>query len=218
MKRHRWRPTSRRPLPVGASRRRAHRVGLHQAGCRTLTGASATRGRQRLLILILMLIGLSALFLPGHVVTGRLSAVRLIYNASDSAPRGFYAVRQDVIRQGDWLLTRLPAEAARLAAQRRYLPLNVPLLKRVAALPGDHVCARTGRVYVNDQPIAVALTQDRQGRPLTPWTGCRWLADDEVFMLSTHHAASFDSRYFGPIPRTTALGLAVPLWTWGATP
>lgn len=218
MKRHRWRPTSRRPLPAGASSRRDYGFGLRLAGCRSLAKAPATCGRQRLLILVLMFIGLTTLFLPGQAGTGRLSAVRLIYNASDSAPRGFYAVRQDVIRPGDWLLTRLPADAARLAAQRRYLPSNVPLLKRAAALPGDHVCAWDGRVSINGQDLAWALSQDRQGRPLTPWTGCRVLVDDEVFVLSTHHAASFDSRYFGPIPRAAALGLAVPLWTWETTP
>ncbi|MEJ6676880.1 S26 family signal peptidase, partial [Parasphingorhabdus sp.] len=152
-----------------------------------------------------------ALFTPASP-----ASVRLIYNVSDSAPRGFYAIRHDVIRHGDWLLTRLPADAARLAAERRYLPSNVPLLKRVAAMAGDHICVRVGRVFVNSTVVARVLSHDRQGRPLAPWTGCRTLVDGEVFVLSTYHAASFDSRYFGPISHTATVGLAVPIWTWSA--
>jgi len=166
---------------------------------------------QRILIMALTGAGLAALFTPASP-----ASVRLIYNVSDSAPRGFYAVRHDVIRHGVWLLTRLPADAARFAAERRYLPSNVPLLKRVAALAGDHVCARAGRVFVNGMVVASVLNYDRQGRPLAPWTGCRTLDDGEVFVISTLHEASFDSRYFGPIPRTSTVGMAVPIWTWSA--
>ena len=78
--------------------------------------AFAVRGvwPQRILVMTLMGVGLVALFTPASP-----ASVRLIYNVSDSAPRGFYAIRHDVIRHGDWLLTRLPADAARLAAERR---------------------------------------------------------------------------------------------------
>nr|WP_321272764.1 S26 family signal peptidase [Alcaligenes faecalis] len=87
---------------------------------------------------------------------------------------------------------------------------------RPIALAGDHVCARAGHVFVNGVAVARVLNHDRQGRPLVPWRGCRTLVDGEMFVLSTHHAASFDSRYFGPIPRTATVGMAVPIRTWSA--
>ena len=58
----------------------------------------------------------------------------LVWNASASAPIGLYAVsgRQD-IASGDMVLVRVPDRWRRLAAKRRYIPINIPLVKRVAA-------------------------------------------------------------------------------------
>ena len=120
----------------------------------------------------------------------------------------------DPFQPGDWIVTRLPAEVIRLAAERDYLPAGVPLLKRVAAISGDHVCARDAHVWINGVPRAAVLSMDRHGRPLQAWRGCRVLAAGELFLLSTARPASFDSRYFGPILRQAVHGRARPLWTW----
>ena len=79
----------------------------------------------------------------------------LVWNASASAPIGLYAVsgRQD-IASGDMVLVRVPDRWRRLAAERRYIPINIPLVKRVAAAPGDRVCARGREIYVNGHPVA----------------------------------------------------------------
>lgn len=165
-------------------------------------------------VLSLMVVSLAALFAPAWLPADSARTLRLIYNASDSAPRGFYVVRQAQPVHGDWVITRLPTDAAALAAERQYLPINVPLLKRVTAMYGEHVCARNGRVTINGQDIARALEQDSMGRALTPWYGCRLLTEDEFFLLSDHHESSFDSRYFGPVSRMALLGVAVPIWVW----
>jgi len=55
---------------------------------------------------------------------------------------------------------------------------------------------------------------DREGRPLPAWQGCRPLAPGEVFLLMANIPASFDGRYFGPIPRAAIIGRLVPLCTW----
>lgn len=165
-------------------------------------------------VLSLMVVSLVALFAPAWLPADPTRTLRLIYNASDSAPRGFYVVRQTHVTHGDWVITRLPPDAAALAAERQYLPTNIPLLKRVAAMYGEHVCVRDGRVTINGQDIARALEQDSMGRALTPWYGCRLLAEDEFFLLSEHHESSFDSRYFGPVSRMALLGIAVPIWVW----
>jgi conjugative transfer signal peptidase TraF len=139
----------------------------------------------------------------------------LIYNGSASAPLGFYRlVSGDPITQGDFVLARLPKPAAQLAANRHYLPRSIPVVKRVAALDGDRVCASSGVVRINDRVVAHALPADRAGRPLPAWQGCRALAPGEVFLLMPDAPASFDGRYFGPIPTTAIIGRLVPLWTW----
>lgn len=174
-------------------------------------------GRSRLRqvwVLSLMFASLAALFAPAWLPAGPARMLRIIYNASDSAPRGFYVVRKTQPVHGDWVITRLPTDAAALAAERQYLPTNVPLLKRVAAMYGEHVCVRDGRVTLNGHGIARALDRDSLGRTLTSWRGCRLLAEGEFFLLSDHHESSFDSRYFGPISGVALLGVAVPIWVW----
>src|SRR5260221_2565540 len=107
----------------------------------------------------------------------------LIYNASASAPLGFYRLVPGAVRRGDFALAHLPYPVARFAAARDYLPLSVSLVKRVAAVAGDRVCAGSSAIRINDQAVALVLARDGQGRPLTAWQGCRKLADDEGFLL-----------------------------------
>lgn len=163
-------------------------------------------------VLITLSIGLAALFVPGLLP----GSLRLVYNASDSAPRGFYAVTADSLRVGDLIVTRLPAQAVALAATRGYLPAKLPLLKRVGAAYGEHVCVHGGAVRINGRIVATVLAHDSAGRALAAWPGCRLLAENELFLLGIGHAASFDSRYFGPIRRTAVYGRATPLWVWDA--
>ena len=141
-------------------------------------------------------------------------ALRLAYNPSDSAPRGWYRVMQTAsLHVGDYVVVTLPSDAAALAAQRGYLPSHVPIIKRIAAMPPQRVCLIDDVVSIDGVPVAATLAADRRGRALPAWHQCRRLADDELFLLSTTSLASFDSRYFGPIKASSVFGQARPLWT-----
>jgi conjugative transfer signal peptidase TraF len=143
--------------------------------------------------------------------------VRLIYNASDSAPRGWWLITNATrVQVGDAVIADLPAPVAALAAERRYLPRNTPVLKYIAALAGQRVCTRDRVVTINGMALARALSHDGAGRKLPVWRHCRTLADGELFLLNPLRSASFDSRYFGPIPYSAVRGIAHPLVTWGA--
>jgi conjugative transfer signal peptidase TraF len=137
---------------------------------------------------------------------------RLIWNASESAPTGLYMV---VPGEAPWpgvlVVAWLPREARALAARRHYLPANVPILKRVAAGPGDHICAAGEIIVVNYLPRARRARRDPSGRPLPAWHGCRTLARGETFLLMPA-AGSFDGRYFGVTPGDLVIGRAIPLW------
>ena len=138
---------------------------------------------------------------------------RLIYNPSDSVPVGWYRVRPaDALRVGAIVLTTLPPDAAALAAQRRYLPARVPLLKRVGAIAPQHVCIFDALVWIDGVPVAVVLAADRLGRPLPSWPHCRRLEPGELFLLSATNPASFDSRYFGPVSTAAVIGVAHSVW------
>lgn len=150
---------------------------------------------------------------------------RLVYNPSDSVPVGWYRVdpmlqqpasdttpKSAPLQVGSIVLVRLPAHAAALAAQRGYLPLQVPLLKRVGAVAPQRVCTIGQALRIDGHTVATTLRADRLGRPLHGWPQCRRLRTGEVFLLSATNPASFDSRYFGPVRSTDVIGTAHPLW------
>ena len=136
----------------------------------------------------------------------------LVWNASASTPIGLYRVTSGAPTRGDLVLVQPSKSIAKLAAERGYLPAGVPLIKRIAAMSGDDVCAFDGAIIINGDVVAYQLKVDREGRPMPRWDACRTLTGDEIFLLLTP-AGSFDSRYFGPVPRAQIIGRLVPLWT-----
>lgn len=139
---------------------------------------------------------------------------RLIFNATASAPLGFYSVDDRAPLVGDLAVVRPPQKLALWMAMRGYLPSNVPLIKRVAAGTGQTVCGQGGEIRIDGRVAAAALTQDRRGRRLEPFTGCVGLRDGDVFLLNAETPDSFDGRYFGPLQRSAVVGRATALWTW----
>jgi type IV secretory pathway protease TraF len=92
------------------------------------------------------------------------------------------------------------------------MPHAAPLLKRVAAGSGDHVCRQGADLEWRGGAVR-ALSRDRRGLGLPAWAGCRRLAADELLVLGDT-PTSFDSRYFGPVRRTAVEGVYVEALTW----
>lgn len=137
----------------------------------------------------------------------------VVWNSTASAPIGLYRVLAATrLRPGDLVLAFPPLGAARLAAERGYLPLGTPLVKHIAGLGGDRVCANRRLVTVDGLKAATQLVHDGEGRALPAWHGCRLLDDQQVFLLNSTVSHSFDGRYFGPIPRSNVVGRLRPLW------
>ena len=145
----------------------------------------------------------------------------MTYNPSDSVAVGWYRIDPFDSRTaslprplsvGSVVVTTLPPDVAALAAQRGYLPVHVPLLKRVGAVAPQHVCIVAGQVRIDGVPSAAVLPADRLGRPLPSLQLCRRLEPGELFLLSVTNPASFDSRYFGPVSASAVIGIARPIW------
>jgi conjugative transfer signal peptidase TraF len=138
----------------------------------------------------------------------------LVWNASASVPIGLYAVHPaGPLHIGQLVVAVPPEPLASFLADRDYLPERVPLLKHVAALPGQRIC-RAGVIVTIDGAFAgVALTRDSRRRALPAWNGCQTLARGEVFLMNPDVPDSLDGRYFGPLPVTSIRGTATPLWT-----
>lgn len=161
----------------------------------------------------LLLVGgaVAALLLPAlHAMP-----LRLVWNASASVPVGLYRIEPSAnIGVGDLVLVRPSPALERLMAERRYVERGVPLLKPVAAVAGATVCRTGHSVIIDDLAAALALPNDQLGRPLPRWSGCRRLRSGEFFLIAPASAASFDSRYFGPVTRAQIIGRAKLVWTW----
>jgi len=155
-----------------------------------------------------LLCGLAALHGPPVVLV----------NASPSEPPGLYTRTFETPAVGRIIAFGLPAAGhAYIDAAMPYLRRR-PLLKAVAAGPGDLVCEGATSLTINGRERAPVVARDHADRLLPHWQGCRPLRCDELFVFSARVPNSFDSRYFGPVPRASVLGvyqLAAP-FTSGA--
>ncbi len=139
----------------------------------------------------------------------------LVWNASASMPRGLYLARPaGGAEVGDIVTAWLPEAARALAAERRYLPTDVPVMKSVRAVAGTTVCASDAGVSIAGKMVATRRASDGIGRVLPTWSGCQTLADGQVFLLAETSSDSFDGRYFGPISVTQIIAKVRPLWTY----
>jgi conjugative transfer signal peptidase TraF len=146
--------------------------------------------------------------------------VGLRINASPSLPVGLYVTSS---RPEANLVEFCPAEPfASFAISRGYRDSGscrdgaAPLMKPVVARAGDVVEMSGQGIAVNGRLIPNTATRaaDSHERPLTLWPFGRYLvAPGTVWVASSHHPRSFDSRYFGPIATSSIRDRVRPLLT-----
>ena len=132
-------------------------------------------------------------------------------NGSPSLPMGLYVVTAD--RSAN-LVQFCPGEPfATLSLTRGYRDPGTcpdggaPLLKPVVAKAGDMVELSGRGISVNGLLLlnTAPLSKDTKGRPLLAWPFGRYpVTPGTVWVASSYHSHSFDSRYFGPL-YTTAI-------------
>lgn len=136
----------------------------------------------------------------------------LVWNVSASAPIGLYRIERRAPHLGDLALVKPEERLETFIAGRGYLPENIPLLKRVAALSGSEICRYAAAIVIDGTPVAEALRTDSAGRLMPVWRGCFTLSDDEIFLLNSP-PNSLDGRYFGATTIDQVIGIAIPVWT-----
>ncbi len=156
---------------------------------------------------VLLAVGVAAFVTTGAAV----AASCLTRNYTPSLPLGVYWLRPGLHAvKGDIVDLAIPWPAQALIAGR-YLPVGFRLLKRVVALPGDHVCLSDRKYRVNGLTISTIASVDSEGRALPVFSFCGDVPQGLAF-VATSVPSSLDSRYFGPVP-IDALTVARPLWT-----
>lgn len=139
----------------------------------------------------------------------------LVWNFSPSVPVGLYHIDRAPPAAGDILAIDTSSGPAAILVSSGWLPEGHVLLKPLAGGGGDTVCRHGATVTINGEPAARAREPDQSAR-LPVWSGCRRLGADQHFVIAPH-AASIDSRYFGPVPASAVLGVARPLLTFDST-
>ena len=117
------------------------------------------------------------------------------FNPTPSLPKGIYRLAPGAPEKNDLVSFCLEGEFAELALERGYLepgscPSGLrPLLKRLAALPGESV-----------DPSAFPIRSvDSQGRSISPVL-MPGVVPPGMALVLADHPGSFDSRYFGFVP------------------
>ena len=78
-------------------------------------------------------------------------------------------------------------------------------IKRIIGLPGEKVEVKGGRVYINDQPLREDYIEEK---PSYQW-GPVQVASDSYLVLGDNRNNSYDSHYWGFVPRDRIIGRAV---------
>jgi len=160
-------------------------------------------GRVRLALTAVVLLVLAAVW--GLLLSGGLSAEEVV--SSSMAP---------TLRIGDRILVReigarTPVARGEVVMVRSQDPKDpFPLVKRVAAGPGDFVVVLENQVFVNRKPARweverLGIWPPRSGHMYT-------LADDRYFVIGDNRASSYDSVFFGPVKREDILGRALAIY------
>jgi len=159
--------------------------------------AALRLSRVNILLLAVMMTGIGfAVLRPQELV---------LYNPSESLPRGFYIRTDGEPVLGAIVTIRSVDAAPEYSARRNFTDAGDRFLKRIAAVEGDTVCAEGSLIRINDIPVAQRAETDPAGDPLPSWDGCVTLQGGEVFLLGDH-PGSFDGRYWGVSQRADLTG------------
>ncbi|PSB29336.1 signal peptidase I [Stenomitos frigidus] len=78
-------------------------------------------------------------------------------------------------------------------------------IKRVIGLPGDKVEVKGGRVFINDKPLQENYIADNPQYQYGPVT----VPQDSYLVLGDNRNNSYDSHYWGFVPRNHIIGRAI---------
>jgi conjugative transfer signal peptidase TraF len=129
------------------------------------------------------------------------------FNSTGSLPIGLYRVST----AADANLAEFcpPEPLSRLSVVRQYRNRgncpdgDNPLMKPIVAIPSDVVILSESGLKVNGKLLwnTAPRSRDSKGRPLPHYPfGTYRVSSGTVWVASSYHPLSFDSRYFGPIP------------------
>ncbi len=154
--------------------------------------------------------------LYGYAAYSHFNGPPLVFNGTQSAPRGFYYRDLTSTLSRGTLVAFAGPRLVESRLQGRIPTRNTPyLLKRIGAISGDIICARGSRFQVNGRhPLRIPRLSRRGTRFPRLFHGCTTVKEHQWLPLGVHLRTSFDGRYYGPLNRALIVGAYKPLLTF----
>lgn len=152
-------------------------------------------------------------------------AFGIIFTYTGSIPVGFYRiVPTNQIQRGEYVSFCLPDNIAHMGLERGYIRKgscangSEELIKEVIAIPGDHVEVSNNAIRVNQQTLplyyfAPTTVIDKDHLPVHRFIKYgTYIAKGYWVYGYGNPRYSWDSRYYGGIPKANIKHRLVPIW------
>jgi conjugative transfer signal peptidase TraF len=144
----------------------------------------------------------------------------IVINITPSMPKGVYFKKSSPLHRGDIILFCLDQKYQQIGLEHHYLETGKycngasALIKEVVAVPGDEVTLLKNAIIVNRKRLEYQTQhQDSNHTPLSVFPRGNYTVN-AFWVIGTHSQLSWDSRYFGYIPRQQIISKLIPLITW----
>lgn len=146
----------------------------------------------------------------------------IIVNVTPSMPIGIYLKGSKSITKGNIFLVCLTDTYSKIGLQRHYLISGghicremEPLIKRIIAVPGDHVVLSDDYIIVNNVKYPYPTSySDSLNRPLSVYPRGDYPNTTGYWLLGDHDIKSWDSRYWGLVVAGQIKNRLIPIITW----
>ena len=108
-----------------------------------------------------------------------------------------------------------PSGPDTLCAEPAGGPAEVLFVERVVAVPGDRLAVRGGRAIVDGKPLDEPYAADCLSADGCDFRRPIEVPADHYFLMGDNRGASDDSRFWGPVPRSSIVGRVDDCWPLG---
>ena len=153
------------------------------------------------------------------IVILTIKSLGMLINVTPSMKEGIYIRASGEIKRGDIVAACLPDPYKTIGLEKFYIEKGRkcdgadPVIKKVIAVPGDDVILAGDYISVNHHRILLKTkNQDGMGRMLSIYPRGTYSHTKGYWLVGTNSPNSWDSRYWGAIPKTQILYKLKPVW------